>query len=272
MATSFPKITVREFFLQIGSILKTLLTNWVWTLGLVIMVSGGLLFTTALGNAGITKILPIVCLTGVVAAFVGVAFLKERVATIEWIGIALILLGVVLVSQAESGVESHMPTNAALLSFTAVTVLLTAFSLLLRRLGVTAEVSLSVSAGLVFGMANLMLKLATQRAVADTGLEFTPTDAAVWAAVFTDYPMYLVLAANIVASVFFQTAFANGRASVVSPVVTIISNVVPIIAALIVFGESVQVLHALGIFVVLGGTALLAMKKEVPAAATATES
>jgi len=94
----------------------------------------------------------------------------------------------------------------------------------------------------------------------------------VWTAGLTDYPVWIVIFGNIGASAFFQTAFANGRASVVSPVVTILSNVLPIVAAVTIFGETVRPAHGVGIVLVLAGTALLAMKRETPAVAETVNS
>jgi drug/metabolite transporter (DMT)-like permease len=264
MAGAFPKITLREFFRQIGPVLKKLVANWIWTAGMALMIGGGMVFMTAQGRAGITAVLPITCLTGAVAALIGVAFLKEKVAAVEWAGIGLVFAGVVAVAQAAGEAESVIPGNGALLLFTAATAILTVAALLARRLGYTAEMTLSVSAGLIFGLCNLMQKLMTQRVLAHVGGEFTLARFDVWIAGISDYPVYIVIFGNILGGVFFQTAFANGRASVVSPVVTILSNVLPIVAAVTIFGESVRFAHGLGIGLVLFGTALLAMRREAP--------
>ena len=270
MAKAFPKILLRDFLRQIGPVLKTLITNWLWTVGLVLFIGGGMLFMTAQGRAGITRVLPITCLTGAVAALIGVAFLKEKVAPVEWAGIGLVFAGVIVVAQAAGGTESVIPGNGALLLFTAATAILTVAALLARRLGFTAEITLSVSAGLIFGLCNLMQKLMTQRVIAHVGGDFTLARLDVWLAGVSDYPLYIVVFGGIFGSVFFQTAFASGRASVVSPVVTIISNVLPIVAAVTIFGETVRFAHGLGIALVLAGTALLAMRREAPAAVAET--
>jgi uncharacterized membrane protein len=230
------------------------------------------IFMTALGRAGITKILPIICLTGVVAALIGVTFLREQVRPIEWAGIGLIICGVVAVSRVAGGEVSLIPGNLALLSFTGLTGLLVVAALSLRRVGASIEFTLSVAAGLIFGLANIMAKLMTQRAAMGVGVEFTIWRGDMALALLLDYPLWVVIAANIGASVFFQTAFANGRASVVSPLVTILSNVLPIVAALTIFGEDIRFLHGVGIVLVLAGTALMALKGDGPRPAVETAS
>jgi len=262
MATSFPKISIRDVLRQFGLIVKTLLSNWLWLVGLVCMLMGMALFATALGKGDITLVQPIVCLTGVVAAIGGVVFLKEKVSRIEWIGIAAILLGVVLVGVAGHGETSTMPSGLSVLALNAMTVLLVIGALALKRLGATLEFGLAVAAGVSFGLANVMGKLLTQRVILEVGDPFSLTRLAVWGSLAIDYPLYIVIACNLVGATLQQTAFANGRASVVTPILTIIANILPIVAALAFFSEQIEALHAIGIAVVVVGTVLLGIKFE----------
>ncbi|MDP8222463.1 MAG: EamA family transporter [Candidatus Lernaella stagnicola] len=269
MATSFPQISLAGFIRQVGSILLTLVRNWLWVLGLLFMIGGMVSYATALGAADLSIVQPIICLTGVVAAVIGVTFLKEKVRPVEWLGIALILGGVVIVSVGATGETARIPGNGPLLAFTAVSVVLIAASFMLKRLNVSVEMTLSLAAGLNFGLANLMGKLLTQRVILDVDGPFSFARPEVWWSLITDYPVFVIIATNIVGGAALQTAFANGRASVVSPVVTIISTILPILAALTIFGENVRVAHAVGIGVVIFGTTLLALRGEEPAPATA---
>jgi len=262
MATSFPKISLGQAFKQIGTIIKALFSNWIWLLGLLFMITGMLSFATALGAGDITLVQPLVCLTGVVTAIIGVLFLKEKVSHIEWIGIALILLGVVFVGAAGGEQTAQPPTNIAVAIFSVLTVILVIGSLALKKLNFRAEFTLAVAAGMTFGLANLMGKLMTQRSNIEVGEPFSFARLEVWGSVLTDYPILIVLVTNIFGAVFQQTAYANGRASIVGPLMVIISNVIPILAALTILSEQVHLLHGIGIVVVIIGTAILALKKE----------
>jgi drug/metabolite transporter (DMT)-like permease len=264
MSTSFPKISLANFFRQIGSVLKTLATNWLWVLGLLVSIGGMVSYATALGAADLSIVQPIICLTGVVAAIIGVTILKEKVRPIEWFAIGLICLGVIIVSLRAGEPSSQIPGNGMLLAFTLVSCALIGASFFLGRLGVSVEMTLSLAAGLNFGLANLMGKLLTQRVILDVGGPFSLGRPDVLLSILTDYPVYVILATNIVGGAALQTAFANGRASVVSPVTTIISTILPIIGALSIFGETIYVAHAVGIAVVIAGTGLLAVKQEAP--------
>ena len=260
MAASFPRITLRGLLSTLPAVLRTLLVNRAWVLGLLGMLGGMALFGMALGRGDITVVQPVVCLTGVVAAIVGVGFLGERLGKAEWAGIGLTLLGVVLVSLGGGGQTSSQPETIPLVIFMVVVTAMSLASLLLRRLSLSTELTLSLAAGLVYGLANMLGKVLTQRVIDDVGGGFDLNRVEVWISLLTDWPIWVILAANVLAGVFYQTAFANGRASVVAPVVTIISNVLPILAAVLLFGERPHPWHGAGILVVVAGTALLAVQ------------
>lgn len=264
MAASFPRITLRNFLRQLPEVLRTLLVNRAWMLGLLGMIAGMALFGMALGRGDITVVQPVVCLTGVVAAVVGVGFLGERLGRMEWGGISLTLLGVVLVGLAGGSQTSVQPAGLPLTLFVVVVSAMALASLLLRRLHLSAELTLSLAAGLIYGLANMLGKLLTQRVIADVGGGFDLNRLEVWISMAGDWPIWAILVANVAAGIFYQTAFANGRASVVGPVVVIISNVLPILGALLLFAERPHPLHGLGILVILIGTALLAVQAHDP--------
>lgn len=271
MATNFPKISVREVVSKFGTVLKTLFSNWIWLIGLFFMLGGMASFATALGRGDITLVQPIVCLTGVVAAVIGVVFLRESLTVKEWFGVSAILVGVVLIGLAGGGDTAIIPGDGQIAFFTGLTVLLVIAALSLKRTGMSAEFTLSLAAGITFGLSNLMGKLLTQRASLEVQAPFSFGRWDMWQSLLTDYPFIIVILCNLFGSIFHQTAFANGRASVVAPIVVIISTVLPIVAALAIFGEQVQWLHGAGILVVLAGTAVLGMKKEEAQTAAITD-
>ena len=181
-----------------------------------------------------------------------------------WTYSLISLLGVVLVGLAGGSQTSVQPAGLPLTLFVVVVSAMALASLLLRRLHLSAELTLSLAAGLIYGLANMLGKLLTQRVIADVGGGFDLNRLEVWISMAGDWPIWAILVANVAAGIFYQTAFANGRASVVGPVVVIISNVLPILGALLLFAERPHPLHGLGILVILIGTALLAVQAHDP--------
>ena len=66
-----------------------------------------------------------------------------------------------------------------------------------------------------------------------------------------------VVLANVVGLVLLQAAFQRGRAAVIVPLQLAMANAVTVVAGVAVFFEQVTSVRALGIALILGGTALL---------------
>lgn len=258
MATAFPHIALRDAFRRIGEIVRALVANRLWLVGLAIMLTGNACFAMALGSGDIALVQPLTNVTSVVALACGVIFLHERVRGAEVAGIALILAGVVVVTAFAGAPSSRMPSPTGLAAFTLGTVVAASAAVALRRAGASAEFSLSVASGIVFGLGNLMGKLLTQRAVLEAGEPFSLVRGDILIALLTDFPIFLVLAATAVGGVFQHTAYAHGRAGVVTPLVTIMSNMIPLAAAVTIFGETVRFEQFAGVGGIFAGTFVLA--------------
>ncbi len=276
---SFPKISLAKFFSQIFLIVKTLLQNSVWAIGLFCMFCGMGFFAYALAAGDISIVQPMVNLTIVVATLAGVIFLHEKVSPMEWVGIGVMLIGVFFIAlEIKAGsngsflpISFSLPTKSTAILpntleigiMTLVFCLIIIASLLVDKIGIKLDqaFSLSIAGGLCFALANTMGKVMTQRVIEKIGF-FSLTDAGCLGAIFTDFPIYFIAIANIFGFSFQQTAFANGRVSLVAPVQTILANTAPIVAAIIVFSESFGVSRGIGIGMTVIGVALMAFRKE----------
>ncbi len=258
MATSFPRISLAGFISRLPHVLGTLFTMKVWLLGLAAMIAGTGFYGMALGQGDLTQVQPVMNLTAVVATIIGVLFLGERLLAREWGGMATILAGVLIIGLASGEQSAHLPVFLELLLFSIVTSAVVLTILLMHSLGLSGELRLSLAAGLVYGLVHMLAKVATQRALVDVGEPFSLARPEIWWSLATDYPIYVIFVANLLGGVLYQTAFANGRASVVAPMVTIISNLLPIVAAITIFGENLHAAQAVGILLVMMGTGIVA--------------
>ena len=261
--TSFPKITLKQLLTSVFSVLKTLILNPSWAVGLGSMIGGMLCFSYALAHGDISLVQPLINLTMVIAALIGVFFLGEKVTGIEWGGISVMLIGVVFVSIEGGEPTSVQPETGKLVLIGIIFTTLMFGSLFLgkivKRLG--SEFTLALAAGFGFGLANTMGKVLTQRVIEEVG-EFSLTNLECLISIATDFPLWFVILANVVAFFFSQTAFANGRVSLISPIMTILANTTPVVAAIMAFNENVGWARGTGIGLAVIGTFMLAMKKE----------
>lgn len=71
---------------------------------------------------------------------------------------------------------------------------------------------------------------------------------------------WLAALAGIAGFVLLQTALRHGRLSVVTPIITGVSIVVPVLLALAVLGERISPLNGIGILLILAGSIGLSRK------------
>jgi hypothetical protein len=244
-ASSLPPLRVRR---PIRS-LVLLFSNRRWLAGFTIGVGGWVLYVGALGLGSLSLV------QGASAGGIGVLALLVsrfggiRLSQAEWLGVALAILGLVLLAVSLAGVITHSPFTGhasapwvgAWMAASIVTA--AAFAAAIGR-ALAPGAGLGVAAGLSY-------------AAGDVG-----TKAAVGggAHLFFAAP---VLAAHGLGFVFLQLGFQRGSALTTAGVATLFTNAVPIVAGMALYGDGVPA-GALGVVriasfaAVVAGAALIA--------------
>lgn len=241
-----------------------LLTAWwafvrdpLWVFGVVLQVVGYGMYLTALRFAPLSVVHT--ALTGGIALFVilAVVGLGERVRPIEWLGVSGVVLGLIVLG---ASLSEHTSSSTAIMSpsvFTFVSVAIATIALVFDP-APGRPVGLSVATGVFLGLASVFAK---SLAGADSLAE------ALFSSAFV-----MTLGANIIGFVLMQGALQAGRGVVAVPIFSTVSNIVPIIGGILLYGEWVQeqglagVLRPLAFLLALGGAALLAGFSEQQAA------
>jgi drug/metabolite transporter (DMT)-like permease len=270
MATEFPNLSFGRLWLDLGRIVRTLFSNWVWLVGLVFNLLACVLMTLAIDVGEISVVQPLMNISLIVSIAIGVIVLRERLCTQEWLGAFTLIAGSALVSA--SGVQMADGTNMMPQAQPDVLALLWIFAgcaaavgLLVglgraTRKGLPPELTLAVIAGLFFGLTGVTVKLTTIY-VGQIGTTQVFEGVGDWLVVVMSEPAaWAAIVVSIAGFVFFQIAFSHGRVAVVVPVTTIAAMVPPIASGIFAFDEAVGALRISGIVVVTVGVALLLVR------------
>ena len=220
-----------------------------WVLGVALQTGGYGLYLTALRAAPLSVVHT--ALNGGIVLFVllAVVGLGERVRAVEWLGVSCVVLGLIalgasLTADAPAAVSAH-----GMVFFAAAVV-----GLALLALAIDASpgraIGLSIATGLFLGLASVFAK--------------TLVAADSLAAALSSRPLWLTLGANIVGFLLMQGALQAGRGVVVVPLFSTLSNLVPIVGGILLYGEweaaptGAAALRPLAFVLALGGGALLA--------------
>lgn len=263
ISTSFPKITLRELGKRGGEILLALGKNWLWTVGVIFWFFGWVLHFQALGMGHISLVQPLMNSQIFVVVLIGVLILKEKIVPYEWLGVGILVGGAVLLSFSATGKEGELEIMEGPLYILTGVIFVLIFSLTFatsRIKGSLWEVALAIIAGLLFSIGAIYMKATTS--LIREGMDFTLSSPEVWFKVLTT-PYFLgVIIAGASGFVITQGAFSHGRAAIVTPIITTVSMLVPVVAAILIFKEEITLLRGMGLLVIMIGALLLWRKGE----------
>ncbi|MGD0948023.1 MAG: hypothetical protein ABSA52_11370 [Candidatus Binatia bacterium] len=219
-----------------------------WLSGFLLQVAGYGLYFLSLRAAPLSIVHAV--LNGGIALFVLLAVLGlgEDPRPVEWFAVVVIVVSLIILSLSLASAPAVSAAEHGTLLFSLAVLTLAALALALDRQP-ARTIGLSIASGLVLGLAAVYAKgLAS-------GIGVT-ADAA--------FHLLLTVAANLVGFAMMQAAFQRGRGVVVMPLLGALSNLVPIIGGILVFGETLPtqqpaaVLRPLAFTLAILGAALLA--------------
>jgi uncharacterized membrane protein len=243
-----------------------------WLLGTALTVAAVAAETQGLALGEASAVKPFSAIQSLFVVAIGVGILGERLARKEWLGVGLMLCGVFALA-FEPG-DAHFVARG-----TGATVALglgvaggvaLALALAGRHPGRAArEWSLALAAGALFGLGDVMMKVATE-AVHARLTRFDLSRADTLTALVGAPGFHLGIAAAAAAFLLQQLAFSRGRVSLSAPVVGVGATACVVILSAAFLGESLGAGRSLGVGLsVLGGWLLAGSEEPGPRLAAA---
>jgi uncharacterized membrane protein len=235
----------------------------VWFGGLCVQTAGWACYVIAVSNAPVSMVA--VMMQGGIALFVvaSVVILGERANPREWVGIAAIVFGMLLLTLSLNGGEIKAAFEpGTLLLFSALLIGAGLAPMAVARLNASGAAA-AILSGVAFGLGAMFTKSMT--------LEFTTGAMASEIRVVSSPYVYCMIVANIFGMVMLQNSFHSARAIIAMPLSGALSNIVPIIGGMIVFGErlpsgSIAAAMRIGAFLltVAAGAMLAGSRQQLP--------
>lgn len=231
-------------------VVRALATDWRWMLGFAATAAGWVLFVQATALGDISLVQPLMSSGDLVLLVLAVVFLNERLHSVEWIGVLMTILGAAALAWRAETAGMLQFNGVRLLVLVLVTAVCGVALLWINRRAHRPEVLLAPVVGLCFGVGAVLTKAMTAQFSA-------PGDNLIsWTLLFDPYLPAVVLS-NIVGLILLQAAFQRGRAAVIVPMQLAMANAVTVVAGLAVFSEQITFMRAIGIALIVCGTAAL---------------
>ena len=204
-----------------------------WLGGLLVQTAGWACYVIAVSKAPVSMVA--VMMQGGIGLFViaSVVILGERANRREWIGIGAIILGMLMLTLSLQGGEADSAFDpSTLLIFAALLTILGLAPMAVARMKASGAAD-AIFSGVAFGLGGLFTKAMT--------LELSGAGGSLALRIVSCPYVYAVIVANIVGIVMLQNSFHSARAIIAMPLSGALSNIVPIIGGMIVFGERLPV-------------------------------
>ncbi len=226
-------IKLNDFFRDVLPAAWNLLTTPMWFVGGIAALTGFIIYTIALNTYDVSIVKPLVN-TNLLFTFIFAAVVfKERLSIIEWIGVGILIIGILLIALAPS-IESTDVLNESLLLFffplTIGLIVLMISVLFIMKTNAPTEFILPIFAGAFFGIGTFFTKSLLiglngeiQTAIPKEGLIL--------------YSFCMLIITYGFATIAQQLAFERGRLSIVSPITNALSVTIAFIGAYFVFYE-----------------------------------
>jgi len=238
-----------------------------WLEAQFLQLGGTLIKGLALGLAPLSIIQPINTAGIALLAVLAITKLGEKPTTSDWVGIGTIIVGLLMLGRSLIGVETKAFSYNPLILWFFVLLFFTVAGVSLyngiKRRDVQAPNLIAVASGVLIGLTAVIIKLGWN----DFGARF-------WEhgfrhALLSPY-IWLVILLPIVTLVLDQVAMQRGKAIVVVPITTGMSNLIPIIIGIVAMHEPLptsggMLFLRIGSFVfIIGGAIILSLRKETP--------
>lgn len=226
------------------------LLNGKWMLGMGCTTLGWLLFIKATDLGEISIVQPLMSVGDLFLVLLAVVFLGERLSRSEWRGLALTVVGAIVLSFDAKVTPPLQIDWVRLAALLAAMGLVGGWVYRMARRSRRPEVLLAIAVGIGFGIGAALTELMT----ANITLGGQTVESA---AGFFNPVLPFVIGANMVGLFLLQLAFQKGRAAVIIPVQLSVANGIVVLVGALVFAEAISLYRLFAISLMVLGTGWL---------------
>lgn len=225
-------ISINNFIRDIIPAAWRLITTPVWLMGGIVAITGFIIYTVALNVYDVSVVKPLVNTNLLFTFLFAYIIFKERLTRIEWGGIGILIIGILLFSLSpgvESTEDMNIPLLLGLFPLTLVFMVIMVFIMFILKIG-QAEFVFPLFAGTFYGLGTFFTKSLL------IGLRQLNSGDNLVVGVFF-YSVFMLLLTYGFAIIAQQLAFEQGRLSIVSPITNALSVLVSFFGAFFIFYE-----------------------------------
>ncbi|HFD13177.1 MAG TPA: hypothetical protein ENJ32_12025 [Crenotrichaceae bacterium] len=243
---------------SVRSILKFLVKNKTWLLGIVVSLVANVTIIQMQSFIDVSVVYPILNFSYIFVLLLGVFFLRETLNQWQWYGVLAVVTGtlvILMIADPVTGTGTNISRLLVVSTFSLITIVCLIIYAYIRKVS-SYEILYAVCTGVAFGNVETYMKANTNLVNSEFG-DFSVLSMASLMQFISMWPFLLLVLFGIIGWVCMQITYSHGDVSVTVPLFAVIQSSITLGCGYFVFGEYFSSQKVLGVVMIVSGVIML---------------
>ncbi|MCH9697625.1 MAG: EamA family transporter [Gammaproteobacteria bacterium] len=246
---------------SLSRLFEFLIHRKIWVLGVAMSGLANIAMIQIQSRLDISIVYSFLNLSYVLILILGHYWLKEMLSQLQWIGVAIVIIGTVLLLIVPDPVSGHATNYKVLIVMTVFAVTAVISLVLAARVyssETNYEIFFALCTGICFGSLEIYLKTTTNLVSDELG-GFSIFSLSSVSSFIQSWPFIAMFFFGAVGWLCLQMTYSHGNISVTVPIVAVTQRVVSVLAGYFVFDEDFSLLRITSILSIICGVLVLVL-------------
>lgn len=246
---------------SLNRLFNFLIHRKIWLLGVAVSGIANIAMIQIQSKIDVSIVYSFLNLSYVFILIMGHYFLKETLTYMQWVGVAIVILGTLLLLAVVDPASGHATDITVLLWMTSVALAVVVFLIIAAKVWSSEtnyEIFFAICTGICFGSLEIYLKTTTNIVSGELG-EFSIFSLSSVSSFVHSWPFLVMFVFGAIGWFCLQVTYSHGIVSVSVPIIAVTQRIVSIMGGYYVFGEDFSLLRVLGVSTIILGVLLLVL-------------
>ena len=232
--------------------------NKIWLLGVLLAVVANVSMIQIQSRLDVSVVFSILNFSYVFVLILGHYFLRESLTQDQWLGVAIVAIGTILILGIDKKITGQPTEIANLLTLTSTSIMVIVALISTARYNkkINYELLYAISTGACFGLVETYLK-ATTNMVGEVDGGFSILSLQNMRTFVSVWPFFVMFFYGALGWLCLQITYSHGNISVTVPIIAVTQRAVSMFGGYYVFGETFELIKVMGLIAIVVGIFIL---------------
>jgi multidrug transporter EmrE-like cation transporter len=244
---------------SLNKLFDFLIHRKIWLLGIALSGIANIAMIQIQSQLDVSIVYSFLNLSYVFILVMGHYLLKETLTSIQWFGVAVVILGTLLLLVVTDPASGQATNTRILLLMTGIAVVAVVCLAILAKQWSSKtnyEIFFAICTGICFGSVEIYLKATTNIVTGELG-EFSILSLSSVTRFVQSWPFVVMFVFGAIGWLCLQVTYSHGNVSVSVPIIAVSQRIVSTMGGYYVFDEDFSMLRVFGILTIICGVLLL---------------